>query len=560
MSSPDRTPDTVRRILRSSSVALVLLALSLAGLYGTLVYRGSREEALQSFADRAGRIAAEASFFVESAERIAGQIPSRTQMRLRLASYVRGETTLADLVDFTTPRLADAVSAASELLGAARYDADGNRLASVNLDGVPYDGRSFDESTSLGRARSLGVITAVEERDALLVVAPINETGLGRIGYDLVAVATDDLTELLDGASAILPGAAVALVTETADGRRSMRVFGNEAEVSRLPEAWSRMPIAPIGSGTGSLGEVTVAGVRLVRSVHDVGNGIGLAVAVRTSALYADSSWQLALVIGIALGVTALAIAGNAVAHRRLGRAVADERERLELLVRERTVQLEELITEKNLLLRELHHRLKNDLSVVQSMLELQEASGAAAIGAARSRVGAISAVYATLQEESGSSAVSLARVLGPVVRAVASEWGSEASPVALETKIDEIDVPGAVSVRLAIIANELVMNAVKYAFADAATPAITLEAHVDPSSRDLVVRFSDNGVGVPEAVTRQERLGFGFTMIAAVVNQFDGSLTIANENGAVVEIRLPEGRWRPEPESRALDRDAVGE
>lgn len=557
---PDRAPDTVRRILRSSSVALLLLALSLAGLYGTLVFRSSREDALRSFADRSDRIAAEARFFVVSAERIAGQLPTRTQIRLRLADYIRGEASREDLVEFTTPRLADAVTAASELLGAARYDADGNRLVSVGFPETGAAGARLESTPDSGGARSLGTLATVEDREALLVVAPIEQSGLGTIGYDLVAVAIDDLAELLDGARTLLPDAAVALVARNAAGERVVRRHGSETEWERLPAGWEGTRAGPAASGAGTIDEPRLGRTRLVRSTHRVGEGLVLTVAVRTAALYADSSWELALVIGIAVGVAALAIAGNVIAHRRLGRAVADEQERLESLVRDRTVELEELLTEKNLLLRELHHRLKNDLSVVQSMLELQETSGTASFGAARSRVGAISAVYASLQEESGNAAVSLARVLGPVVTSVAGEWSSDALPVEIETSIDEIHVPGAMSVRLAIIVNELVMNAVKYAFADVRRPRIALAAHVDESTRELVVCFRDNGVGVPDEVTRQRRLGFGFTMIAAVVNQFDGTLTIANEEGTRVEVRLPESRWGPDAASGAAGRGAAGD
>ncbi|MFW5828228.1 MAG: PAS domain S-box protein, partial [Alkalispirochaeta sp.] len=136
-----------------------------------------------------------------------------------------------------------------------------------------------------------------------------------------------------------------------------------------------------------------------------------------------------------------------------------------------RRVQAEErvkaLLEEKELLLREVHHRIKNDLSLVYSLLSTQAQTvgkeAAAALQEAGSRVGVMARVYDRLQEVKGFTEVDVSTVIGGLVEDLRRSVVPDG--ISIRTDVPSISVPSRLGVSLGIIANELIANAVKYAF-----------------------------------------------------------------------------------------------
>lgn len=204
--------------------------------------------------------------------------------------------------------------------------------------------------------------------------------------------------------------------------------------------------------------------------------------------------------------------------------------------------EAERLLREKDLLMREVHHRVKNDMGFVRSLLSLQatyssSAELASALQEAADRVTVMSHVYERLYRGGNFLQVDV----GNVVESLARDLRASTMPVGitLSAECEACLVPTRVSVSLGIIVNELVTNSAKHAFErlDGASVSVSLELE-EPGELRLLV--SDNGRGIPDAVKCDGSYGFGLTVVTALVEQHDGEISMWNDRGGVVEVRLP--------------------
>ncbi|MFO8043010.1 MAG: sensor histidine kinase, partial [Alkalispirochaeta sp.] len=183
---------------------------------------------------------------------------------------------------------------------------------------------------------------------------------------------------------------------------------------------------------------------------------------------------------------------------------------------------------------------------LLSTQANTESAESAAALRDAGSRVGVIARVYDRLHGLSTLDDVSIVAVIGGLV----DELRSSLLPddVVVEIEVAEINVAARLAVSLGIIVNELITNAVKYAF-PAARGKISVTARgTDRSGNsgggdtasglDLVV--TDSGGGFPADVLSGERLGYGLTIAQALVAQHEGTIALRNAEGGVVEIHIP--------------------
>jgi PAS domain S-box-containing protein len=213
--------------------------------------------------------------------------------------------------------------------------------------------------------------------------------------------------------------------------------------------------------------------------------------------------------------------------------------------------RVRDLLEEKTIILREIGHRIRNDLALVGSLLAVQadESSSpevAAALMDARGRVLVINNIYHRLDAAADVDTVELDGLLSGVIDDL--RRGSVPGHITLSygsCGTSATHVSTRLSIALGIIINELVTNAVKYAFPDDAEisrPGVDISASAD--SRWLSMTVRDNGVGLPETV-RTGTAGFGLTVIRALVSQHDGRISLENhpEGGSLFVIGIPLGQ-----------------
>lgn len=204
-------------------------------------------------------------------------------------------------------------------------------------------------------------------------------------------------------------------------------------------------------------------------------------------------------------------------------------------------VEVEALLKEKELLLRETHHRVKNDFGMVSSFLALQAAdSDNAAVRAgmkdAQSRVHTMGRIYDALHRQEQYATVDLKPLVEQIVSAFDFGQTGETPPVSID--VEELTAPTSIGVGLGLVLNELLTNATKYAAERSLDLKIAVSLH---SSEEgvLELQVADSGPGLPESVRTGGSPGFGFTVVRALAEQHEGSVTMENRGGAVVTVRM---------------------
>jgi two-component sensor histidine kinase len=203
---------------------------------------------------------------------------------------------------------------------------------------------------------------------------------------------------------------------------------------------------------------------------------------------------------------------------------------------------------QKETLLREMHHRVKNSLHVVSSLLQLQSGAvqdplAAAQFRACQQRVRVIALVHEKLGHALHPGEIDFAECLRalvpPLIRSNPRENIVEAK-LELETCVLNLDL----AVALALIANELVCNSLQHAFGSQLRGSLTVRLAVLPGGR-LSLVVADDGCGLPEGFDPGAASSVGLRLVRALVGQIDGTLGISSDGGARCEICF---RRPPEP------------
>jgi two-component sensor histidine kinase len=199
------------------------------------------------------------------------------------------------------------------------------------------------------------------------------------------------------------------------------------------------------------------------------------------------------------------------------------------------------LAAEREVLLREVNHRVGNSLQIIASLLHLQASSSTqddvkAALTNAMGRVAAVAQVHRRLYTSHDLKNVLLNQYLDALLEDLRrSAEGNRMSRLTLKAEPVEIDPDRAVAI--GIIVNELVMNAVKYAYPDGAGP---IHVELAPHNEDLVLSIADNGVGL-NAKADPRSTGMGQRIVAAMASKLAASLERdPAHRGTRIVLRFP--------------------
>lgn len=205
--------------------------------------------------------------------------------------------------------------------------------------------------------------------------------------------------------------------------------------------------------------------------------------------------------------------------------------------------RIQALVTEKENLLKEVQHRIKNLMRTMGAMLSLQaaaaeEPSAVTALNDAASRFRSIELLYDNLYRSDAHSSGSLAAYLSPLIDGVVSFFGS-AQAVKVETTLAEVQLPDKMLSTVGLIVNELITNAMKYAFAQRTTGQLTVRGEV--LNENIVITVQDDGPGLPEKFDAQTSGGFGLTMVQAFTEQLRGTVVFQRSGGTTVKVVFPQ-------------------
>ncbi|MCD8552365.1 histidine kinase dimerization/phosphoacceptor domain -containing protein [Seleniivibrio sp.] len=204
---------------------------------------------------------------------------------------------------------------------------------------------------------------------------------------------------------------------------------------------------------------------------------------------------------------------------------------------------IKKALQEKDILLSELHHRVKNNLQIVSGILSLQaeaaETSGQSLddiLKNAQSRVMSMALMHDCLYKSEDLSTVDMADYFSKLIDYYAVTFTHTGNMIRFETDIEKIDLPISSTITCGLLINELVTNSIKHAFAETEYPAISISLKNDRGNAVLTV--SDNGKGLDE--NAQEKDSLGMMLIHSLTDQLYGKLSFENKNGLTITISFP--------------------
>jgi len=195
-------------------------------------------------------------------------------------------------------------------------------------------------------------------------------------------------------------------------------------------------------------------------------------------------------------------------------------------------------------LLSELHHRVKNNLQIISSLINLQargmDYDSCKLMRALQLRIRAMALVHELLLSNPEASTVNFASYTERLLSYLRDMYRSS---VQIEADICEAEFKIETAVPLGLLLNELVSNSLRHAFDDGGTIRVSLE----DTSNGFLLRVSDNGRGLPEGFSLEENAGLGLNLVAGLVRQLDGTLTFESGEGTsfLIEFREPSYPWR---------------
>jgi two-component sensor histidine kinase len=223
----------------------------------------------------------------------------------------------------------------------------------------------------------------------------------------------------------------------------------------------------------------------------------------------------------------------------------APEETRAELVeLEQRQVQLLKSMRETETLLREVHHRVKNNLQVIVSLLTTQadaanDQTVTQALSEAATRVSTVALIHAMLSESASLAYVDLSGFIRGLVSNVQRTFGDATTTVTLALSLDGLALPLQQATPCGLLINELVTNAFRHAFAGAEAARIEIRAHAKDGIATIVVQ--DNGHGLPPEGTGSQGIGLQL-MQALAIKQLHGQLTVTRVNGAEFTVKFPYG------------------
>jgi PAS domain S-box-containing protein len=198
-------------------------------------------------------------------------------------------------------------------------------------------------------------------------------------------------------------------------------------------------------------------------------------------------------------------------------------------------------LREKEVLLKEIHHRVKNNLQIVSSLLYLQtrrtEHSGAiSALQESRDRIKSMALIHERLYQSPDLASVDMAEYTRSLVSDLRHSHIAEDSAVELAVTIVDIPLGITEAIPCGLIINELVSNALKHAFPKGREGEITVHLLRRDASQ-ITLTVSDNGVGLPEQTDFRKSPSLGLTLINSLVEQLNGTIELDRSGGTTFTI-----------------------
>ncbi len=217
--------------------------------------------------------------------------------------------------------------------------------------------------------------------------------------------------------------------------------------------------------------------------------------------------------------------------------------------------QIKASLAEKEVLLKEIHHRVKNNLGIVSSLLQMQcrrtqDPQATAILRDSQNRIASIALVHEKLYRSEDLANIDFAQYIPDLTTHLFDSYNVSSGSVKLNIQVDDVSLDIETAIPCGLIINELVSNALKYAFPDNCQGEIKLRLYqeckfsLEPQQQQtLILIISDNGIGLPQDFHSSKTKTLGITLVYGLVKQLRGSIEINSQQGTEFKITFTKSR-----------------
>jgi two-component sensor histidine kinase len=211
-----------------------------------------------------------------------------------------------------------------------------------------------------------------------------------------------------------------------------------------------------------------------------------------------------------------------------------------------KNLELQRALEEKEMLLREINHRVKNNLMIISSILNLQsryvkDRDDLTLFNEAQSKARAMAMLHERLYTSGKHRSVDFGEYLRGLLRDLYCSFIQDTSHIGLETDIDDAELDVNIVVPLALIVNEVFTNAIKHGFPHGQSG--TIRASFKRMNGEYLLEIADNGVGLPEDFDPEGASTLGMQLVRSLSEQINGDLKIESNGGTRISIKFTD--WK---------------
>ncbi|MCB0707579.1 MAG: tetratricopeptide repeat protein [Saprospiraceae bacterium] len=196
---------------------------------------------------------------------------------------------------------------------------------------------------------------------------------------------------------------------------------------------------------------------------------------------------------------------------------------------------IQNALLEKEVLLKEIHHRVKNNLQFISSLLNLQsrhtqDPNALLVLNESKDRINSMSIIHQKLYQEDNLIGVPMDQYIENLLDSLIHSYKVDRKKVQVETNIQDLNLDVDTAIPIGLILNEIITNAFKYAFDEDASGTLFVELIEENDLLKLCIQ--DNGPGLPEGFDPLESEQFGFELVRSLASKLKGKVVLSNEKG----------------------------
>ncbi|MEG3941884.1 PAS domain S-box protein [Microcoleus sp. S36b_A3] len=214
------------------------------------------------------------------------------------------------------------------------------------------------------------------------------------------------------------------------------------------------------------------------------------------------------------------------------------------------SARIQAALHEKEVLLKEIHHRVKNNMQVVSSLLQLQaqyieDEPTLALFEESQTRIHSMALIHEQLYQSDNLDRIDLPPYVENLLANLYQSFGYGNTSIQFNVNVDPISLNIETAIPCGLIINELVSNSLKYAFTESLAGEININFHRDTTSQQFHLSIQDNGRGFPAGFNIEHTETLGLRLVRMLTNQLDGTLVIDSKCGTCYDISFTELSYR---------------